>query len=129
MSINVGRCRWSFSASALDLGSHSTLDSHSHTTEKDVSNSTELDLTALRATFATRQAAPDRRELGLAARQERIEGIDGRVGKVQRAVGYREEAVARHEGLGGGRKRWRRGRRRLSGGSERYERGKRRPRN
>ena len=47
--------------------------------------------------LATRQAAPDRRELALAARREKIEGIDERVGKVQMAVGYREEAVERHE--------------------------------
>ena len=78
-------------ASALHLGAHS------HTTERDVSNSTEHDLTALRVTLITRQEALDQRELGLAARQERIEGMDESVREAQRAVGYREEAVGRRE--------------------------------
>jgi hypothetical protein len=77
--------------------------SHSHTTEQD-SNSTEHDLTALYATPTTRQDALDQRELGLAARQERIEEMDERVRDVRRAVGYREEAVDMRR-LGGGRKR------------------------
>ncbi|KIK05986.1 hypothetical protein K443DRAFT_3518 [Laccaria amethystina LaAM-08-1] len=82
----------------LDLNSHSTLDSYSsldsHTTEQDVSNSTEHDLTALRATLTTHQEAIDERELGLAVRQEGIEGMVVKVREVQRAVDYREEAVA-----------------------------------
>ena len=84
-------------ASALDLVSHSALDAQSHITEHDISNSTEPDLTVLRATLTTRQEALDQLELGLAARQERIEGMDERVREAQRAVGYREEAVGRRE--------------------------------
>jgi hypothetical protein len=41
----------------------------------------------------TCQEALDQGELGLVARQERIEGINERVREVQSAVGYREEAV------------------------------------
>ena len=81
------------------------MDSHSHTTEQDVSNSTELDLTALRATLTTHQEAMDHRELGLAARLERIEGVDETVREVHRAVGYYGEAVGRHEGTVGQRER------------------------
>ena len=86
---------WIWTHSTLD--SHSAMDSHFHTTEQDVSNSTEHDLTVLRATLITRQEALDRRELGLAARRERIEGTDERAREMQRGVGYREEAVGRHE--------------------------------
>ena len=44
--------------------------------------STEHNLTALHATLTTREEALDRCEFGLAARQQRIEGMDGRVGEV-----------------------------------------------
>ena len=67
---------------ALDLDSHFAVDLHSHTTEQEVSNSTEYDLIALRATLTTRQEALDQREHGLAAGQERIEGMDERVREV-----------------------------------------------
>ena len=83
------------SASALDLDSHSTLDSHSALDWH--SYRIEHDHTALRTTFITRQEALDQHEVGLAARQERIERTDGRVREMQRAVGCREEAVGRHE--------------------------------
>ena len=65
------------------MDAHSALDSRSYTT----SDSTEHDLTALRATLSTGQEALDQRELGLAARQERIGGMDERVREVQRLLG------------------------------------------
>jgi hypothetical protein len=81
---------------ALDRDSHSTLDLasslDSHITEQEVSNSTEHDLTALRATLTNHQEALDEREL--AVRQEGIGGMVVKVREVQRAVDYREEAVA-----------------------------------
>ena len=73
------------------------MDWHCHTAKQDVSTSTEHDITALRATLATHHEALDQCELGLAARQEGIEGIDVRVREAQRGVGFREEDVGRHE--------------------------------
>ena len=87
-------------SSAIESGGvddPSALDSPTDITEQDVSNSTEHNLTALRVTLTTHQEALDQRELGLAARHERIEGMDERFREVQRAVGYHEEAVDRRE--------------------------------
>ncbi|KIJ97339.1 hypothetical protein K443DRAFT_9990 [Laccaria amethystina LaAM-08-1] len=57
------------------------------------SNESSSVVTALRMALLICQEALDQCELGLVARQERIEGINERVREVQRAVGYREEAV------------------------------------
>ncbi|EDR07317.1 uncharacterized protein LACBIDRAFT_328207 [Laccaria bicolor S238N-H82] len=61
------------------------------------SNDSSSDLTALRIAHTTRKEALDQRELGLAARQERIEGMDERVREVQKVAGYHEEAVGQQE--------------------------------
>ena len=75
------------------------MDSHyaydSHTTEQDISNSTEHDLTALRAKLTTPPESLDQRELGLATRQDRIEGTDEGVREPE------EEMEKRSSQLGG----------------------------
>ena len=52
-------------------------------------------MTALRIALTARQEALDQHELGLVARQERIDGMGERVREVQKVAGCREEAVGR----------------------------------
>ena len=81
--------------SVLYLGSHSTLDSHPA-----LDSRLKLDRKQPHRPPCNTNNPPkalDQRELGLAARQERNEGMDEKIKEVQRAVGYRKEPVRRHE--------------------------------